>query len=169
MMISFIKFNMFDNKYNGRVTVNVDEKILCCIRNVAQDGVVTFSHEMGNTPIMGQSVLTAQVLDGLTGNLKLAASYVVNKDGMESSDAKRLILQTITQGMTCDMTVEVVAANTSIEGSHDNLNYSLTNIKLAKDVVTLLAIRFVSETMPQMLVSEALFKATLKTMFGVTI
>lgn len=134
--IKSIRMEKFEGNYSGKLLVKLSDTVLGYERKVDNDGVITFEQCQTDTMRIQLIAFSAQVRNGLNVGdypaLEQAFGYRLDAAKKEGVEELISVFNVLLGDAKIDVEHVVIAKDEANEGSHEAIQYKITNVTLTE-------------------------------------
>lgn len=145
--IKSIRMEKFEGQFTGKVIVTIADDILGFVRNVDNDGVVTFEQQNVKRMKMQLTAFSAQCRQAVGDKFVTAFGYLLDSAKVEGVEHLVNHMNVILTGSTIEVEAELQNADEADADSHDAIFYKISEVKLDEMMQYLVAQHFVENFM----------------------
>lgn len=145
--IKSIRMEKFEGQFTGKLIITIADDILGFVREVDNDGVITFKQQEMKQMKMQLTALSAQCRAAV--NTKLVTAFGYRLDSAKVLGVEHLVndMNVLLSGATIEVEAEVKKADETDADSHDAIFYKISKVELDEMMQYLVAQYFVENFM----------------------
>lgn len=145
--IKSIRMEKFEGQFTGKLIIGIADEVTGFVRDVDDEGVITFKQAQVPYIKMALSAFSAQCRQTINDKFAIAFGHRIDAAKVNGVDEMVNVLNVILSGAIIDIDSELQKAKEDDDASHDAIFYKITSLKLNEMMSYLVAQYFVEKFM----------------------